>query len=169
MEINPIRGLRVKQLCEEQGINQTELSQRIYISQQKISEMINGKANVTETTARAIIKAFPQYRFEWLMGYDDFKTLIELNLANYQRVKHEGELLDIAFFYFAKLNGYTVEHPNFSSAHSVEEAIGFVQHGYKIKKEGQSRQLSLDELRDLENDICDYIGYRLDRYMEKGR
>jgi hypothetical protein len=80
-----------------------------------------------------------------------------------------GNLLDIGFFYFAKLNGYAVEHPDFSKAHYVDEALDLVNHGYKISKGEQSRQLSIHELRDLENDICDYIGYRLDRYMEKGR
>ena len=72
VKINPIRGKRLKLLIEEQGITQSELKDRIFISQQTISKIINGKANLTETTARIIADAFPgsEYTFEKLMGYD---------------------------------------------------------------------------------------------------
>lgn len=168
-EFHKVRGERVKTIYQEQNISQGQLAERINMPQSAISEMVNGKRTVTETTARAIVQVFPQYSYEWLMGDSDYKTLAEKNLAMFQQVRHDGELLDIAFFYFAKLNDYTVEHPDFSSTHQVEEAIHLVNHGYKICKGGQSRQLSIHELRDLENEICDYIGYRLDRFMEKGR
>lgn len=77
-KIHVERGKRLKQLCEEQGITQEELSRRIYISQQNISRMINGKANVTENTARIIAEKFPDYSFDWLMGHTDFKTSDEM-------------------------------------------------------------------------------------------
>ncbi len=164
-----VRGERIKTIYQELNLSQGELAERVNMKQSAISEMVNGKRTVTETTARAIVEEFPQYRFEWLMGYDDYKTLKDLNLAIYQQAQHEGNLLDIGFFYFAKLNGYAVEHPDFSKAHYVDEALDLINHGYRITKGDQSRQLSINELRDLEIDICDYIGYRLDRYMEKGR
>ena len=164
-----VRGERVKTIYKELGLTQGKFADRLNMQQSAISEMVNNVRTVTETTARAIVQVFPQYRFEWLMGYDDYKTLMDLNLAIYQQAQHEGNLLDIGFFYFAKLNGYTVEHPDYSKALYVGEALNLVNHGYRITKGDQSRQLSINELRDLENDICDYIGYRLDRYMEKGR
>lgn len=70
VKINPIRGERLKKLCEEQKITQVELSDRIHISQQTISKIIQGKANLTEDTAIAIRKEFPTYSFDYLMGYD---------------------------------------------------------------------------------------------------
>ena len=164
-----VRGDRIKTIYKEMGLSQGKLAGELNMPQSAISEMVNGRRTVTETTARAIVEKFPKYRFEWLMGYDDYKTLMDLNLAIYQQAQHEGNLLDIGFFYFAKLNGYAVEHPDFSKAQYVDEALDLVNHGYRISKGEQTRQLSIHELRDLENDICDYIGYRLDRYMEKGR
>ena len=81
-EINPIRAERVKKLIErEKRINpkfsQTELAGRINMTQQNISRIINQKTALTEETARDIVKAFPKYRIEWLLGYDDDMTLWE--------------------------------------------------------------------------------------------
>ena len=169
VEINVIRGIRVKQLCEDQKISQQELSQTTGISQQNISLMINGKANVTESTAKILVREFPQYRFEWFMGYDDYKTIRDLTLSLFQQARHEANMLDEGFLFYATLNGYSIEYPDFSSSCHIEEAIENIKHGYTISKGDKSRRLSLDELRDFENDICDYIGFRLDRFMEKGR
>lgn len=171
MEINPIRGLRVKQLCEEQGINQIELSQRIYISQQKISEMINGKANVTETTARAIVQAFPQYRFEWLMGYDDYKNTAEKNNAIIRQAQHEGTLLEAGLRFISSLSGFEISGPfeRIPQLVPVEELLTQFNEGFIVTKEGESCRLTIDEMVQLENDVCDYVEYRLTRWMKKGR
>lgn len=74
VEINPIRGERLKMLLIENGIDQKELADKINYSKEHISYIINGRRNLTEDAAQAIIKLFPGTRIEWLMGYDDFKT-----------------------------------------------------------------------------------------------
>jgi len=70
--IKSLRGKRLKMLIEEQGINQTQLAKLIPISQQTVSKIIQGKANLTEETARRVSELFPgsMYTFEKLMGYD---------------------------------------------------------------------------------------------------
>lgn len=73
-EKNPKRILRLKQVLTDQNITQTELARRIPISQQVMSRMVNGEATITENTVRGIVRAFPEYRFEYLMGYDDMPT-----------------------------------------------------------------------------------------------
>ena len=60
-EINVKRCERLKQIIKEQGIKQTELSEETGISQQAISAMVQGKANVTEATAEIMADKFPQY------------------------------------------------------------------------------------------------------------
>lgn len=69
-EIKPIRGNRLKSLCETENITQYQLADRIHISQQTISKIVNHQANLTEATAKEITKEFPGYSFDWLMGYD---------------------------------------------------------------------------------------------------
>lgn len=73
-EKNPKRILRLKQVLTDQNITQAELARRIPISQQVMSRMVNGEATITENTVRGIVRAFPEYRFEYLMGYDDMPT-----------------------------------------------------------------------------------------------
>ena len=81
-EINPKRAENVKKLIEAEKITQTELADRIHMTQQNISRIVQMKQPLTEETARLIIEAFPDYRIEWFLGYDDIMT-------NYKR-KEEG-------------------------------------------------------------------------------
>lgn len=73
-EINPIRAERVKELIEREGISQIDFGRRIHQTQQNVSRIINLKTALTEETALDIVAAFPEYRIEWLLGYDDART-----------------------------------------------------------------------------------------------
>lgn len=73
-EINPIRAERVKKLIELEKISQTEFAKEIHQTQQNVSRIINLKTALTEENAREIVKHFPEYRIEWLLGYDDYMT-----------------------------------------------------------------------------------------------
>lgn len=73
-EINPIRADRVKILMKREKITQTVLADRIYQTQQNVSRIMQKRQPLTEETARLIVKAFPEYRLEWILGYDDFMT-----------------------------------------------------------------------------------------------
>ena len=70
-EINPIRAERVKTLIKREKITQTKLSEMLFRSQQNISAIVKAKIALTEDTAKQIIKLFPAYRLQWLLGYDD--------------------------------------------------------------------------------------------------
>lgn len=89
--INPKRCERLKELIHE-NTTQQKLSVLTGISQQAISAMVNERANVTETTAREVLKHYPEYRFEWLMGYDDFKTTSE-QISSITGSRHERAAL----------------------------------------------------------------------------
>ena len=80
MTINPAWAENVRTVCREEGITQTQLAEKIHLSQQTISKIAQGKASLTEQTAKLIIKLFPKYRFQWLMGYEDYKTDEELKI-----------------------------------------------------------------------------------------
>ena len=76
--INPIQAVRVKQLCREQGITQNALAEKIHITPQTLSKIMNGKARLTESVADCIVKSFPEYAKGWLLGYRNEKTGMEL-------------------------------------------------------------------------------------------
>ena len=76
-----VRGERVKTIYQTLEMPQGRFAEMIGITQSAVSEMVNGKRKVTETTAQAIVQAFPKYRFEWIMGYDDFPTNDDMKAA----------------------------------------------------------------------------------------
>lgn len=73
-EINPIRAERVKTIITRSGLKQAVFAKRIFQTQQNVSRILNLKTALTEETARDIVTAFPEYRIEWLLGYDDSMT-----------------------------------------------------------------------------------------------
>lgn len=79
VDVSPIRGERLKDFLKEQGITQAALADMIHISQQTISKIVQGKANLTEQTARLIADSFPDspHTFEILMGYDQMPTVFD--------------------------------------------------------------------------------------------
>lgn len=168
VEIKPIRGFRVKQLCTELQITQAELARKTNISVQAISGMINGKVNVTETSANAIHEAFPQYSFKWIMGYSDYKTVLEEKLANADKVHGKAVMEMDGFRSFASVNGFSVNIPDAGEINEYTEADIF-KHWFTLSNGKQSVELSTTEMGNLIDDISDYIKYRLNRYIEKGR
>lgn len=84
-EIHPIRAERVKILMKRERITQTILAKRIFQSQQNVSRIMQLKQPLIEETARKIIEAFPEYRLQWLLGYDDYMTREEWERGYIQR------------------------------------------------------------------------------------
>lgn len=70
--IKAIRGKMVEALCEEQGISQKQLAGMLFLTEQQISRIINGKSNLTEDNARRIAELFPgsSFGFDVLMGIE---------------------------------------------------------------------------------------------------
>lgn len=67
------RGRRVKQLLHECNVRQVELADRIGVSPEHLSAILNGKRTLTLEHAQSIAKLF-NIRFEWIMCFDDFRT-----------------------------------------------------------------------------------------------
>lgn len=97
VKINPECGKRLKIILEEQNITQKNLSEMINLSQQTISQIIQGKATLTAENVDRIISLFPQYNIYWLLGYDKCKTndevLSELKLQAKSMIEKDKEAL----------------------------------------------------------------------------
>ena len=107
--INPIRGERLRSLLEKYGIEQQDLANRIGYTKEHISYIINGKRNLTQEAAEAIVKIFPGTRIGWLLGYEEHETdgEIILNAAN-EFVDVEEAIIKLMRF-AAKLLGYRLK------------------------------------------------------------
>jgi len=178
VEIKPEWAENLNTILDEQGINQLQLSKLIHISQQTISKIMNGKASLTEDNARLIIKHFPQYRLEWLMGYDQHKTLTELYISIVSEAQHEGDTLMLGFQAFAHLNGFEIESdfPAHLEISKNEDAtleiddVAFeklIRPKYKITRDGKAAFISAEEMNVLQNEICEYVEFKLERVLRR--
>lgn len=171
-EINVERCKRLKQILDQTHTTQKCLSEKTNISQQAISAIVKKQANVTETTAKLVTDLFPQYSFEWLMGYADFKNNSEKFDAVIAKMQDEGSLLLHGLTAFAKLCDYQIEltspahKPNEGSA-SIEKWIKMVRDGYTIQKDGQTVNLSLEEMNLFENEVCDFVELKLKHLLKQ--
>lgn len=73
-----LRVERIEEIMSDLGYKlRKDFAHDIGMEPQNLSRcMTSGK--VTEKTCEKIIKAFPEYRIQWLLGYSDIKTVEEL-------------------------------------------------------------------------------------------
>lgn len=171
VEINPIRGERLKMLLIENGVDQKELAEKIGYTKEHISYIINGRRNLTEDAAQAIIKLFPGTRIEWLMGYDEFKTNHEKNWKPFVDLinngRDESDRLTRGLAYFLSLSDYKIIY-NDENPTTLEKFIEKHTKKIAILKHGEREvYLSPFDLNDLEYEILGYIELRLKFLLEE--
>ena len=167
-EIKPEPAERLKMLCDDEGITQKDLSKKIHISPQTISKIMNKRASLTEDNAKRIIDIYPKYRFEWLMGYDPYKTRSDLNFAILSHAEQQGDKLLLGLQSFASLSGYEISCPLSSSdSKAVKEIVDAIKLGYEINHHGKTAFISIDNMNRLQNEICDFVEFKLKKIVEE--
>ena len=140
VEINPIRGQRLKQLLSKQNMMQRELAEALGCTKEHISYIVRGKRNLTQEIAEKIILLFPHIPFNWLMGYDDFESDLSKEVYAFGQWGKEEETRRKAVKALAFLSGYEIEDTyDFMQAmekRPVEEIIKFNSRGYPIRQNG---------------------------------
>jgi len=165
-EINPVRAERVKKIIELEKISQKDFADRIFQTQQNVSRIVKQKTALTEETAHDIVSAFPKYRIEWLLGYDDYMTFSDQLTGVIRETNREAELLHTGFFSFAQLSGFKIDVAPITGTGSLEKTFQNMKEYCTISRDGKSVTLSMAELNSFENELSDYIELRL-RYMLK--
>ena len=72
VDIKPIQAERLKQVIRCEGLTQTALAEKISVSQQTVSKIINGSVSLTQGVAERIHDLFPCYSVGWLLGFEDY-------------------------------------------------------------------------------------------------
>ena len=163
-EMNPQRAENLKKLIEREDITQAELAERIHMTQQNISRIVQMRQPLTEETAKEIIQAFPGYRIEWLLGYDDYPTTGDQFRAVLQIGREENNLLHTGLFSFLQLSDFRIDLAE--SASDIQSVIDNVKQCCTISRDGKSVKFSMQELNAFENEIFDYIVFRLDHMIK---
>lgn len=96
------------ELKRSDGVTQTDFAGAIYTTQQNISKLKSGETDMSVDYARQIASAYPQYRAEWILGLDEFKTPESFRLHQEAELRHENDLLALGVGALAELCGFTV-------------------------------------------------------------
>lgn len=168
VEIKPEPAERLKQLCDEENIKQQELAAMICTSPQTISKIINRKSSLTEDNAARIVALYPKYRFEWLMGYDPYKTNAELFMGVISDTQKESDMMMLGLKAFASLCGFEIS-PELSDSNQTDLAsfIHRLHSGYSISRNGKKALISLEEMNHIQNEVCDFIEFKLSRLVKE--
>lgn len=67
-------GEKVRQVMREHHCTQAQLAEELNCSENHVSMIVRGKRNLTVENAKKISKLFC-VRFEWLLGFDEYKTI----------------------------------------------------------------------------------------------
>lgn len=173
-ELKAVSAAHLKSLLEQTGISQKELADYAGRSETYVSYMVNGTSPVTERTARAIHEHFPDYSVRWLMGLDEHPNGRAEFVARINQMNREGELMGEGFYALATLMGYSVvaAMPPTETKDGrvfVEEVVNSIKAGYIVKRGKETTRLSFDEMHDLQNEIADFVDFKLGRlFKERG-
>lgn len=109
-EIDPEKGRRLAEILKDAGISPKELAALLGKPHQNIYDLIHSKRNLTEETAQDIVSALdnyalrrlPSYRWKYLVGYDNYKTIVEEVIA--KRREETDNLEQLIFLAIAEMN-----------------------------------------------------------------
>lgn len=172
-ELKAISANHLKQLLNETGTKKKELANQIGRSAQAISALVSGKSMMTKRTAELINEKYPDYSVEWLTGHAEYPNAHAEAVAVINQAKHESALLEEGFRCLGELMGYTVTKDYASlfesSGHSitVEAAFSAIKKGWLVCRNGKRARLSIDEMNRLQNEIADFVDFKLGRLLKE--
>lgn len=81
-EIDFKRAENIKTILKAEKLKQVDFAHKIRMSPENLNRIIKLRHPITEATVETICVYFPQYRKEWLLGYDPYMTEEEKTKAN---------------------------------------------------------------------------------------
>lgn len=168
-----LRAERIRKLMEWEKLSQEKLGAKLGMAQQNISRILKSK-KISENTISLIIEAFPNYRKQWLLGYDDIPTVEEWEKRKEQTVlalntaRKESDLLFLATSAFASLSGYNIKAKTIADNALKDSFHNLLSNMYSIEKDGKCISLSTEDMNHFENLLCDMAESAF-RYLFKER
>jgi plasmid maintenance system antidote protein VapI len=173
VEPNPLSGERIKKLLNGHKVDgkratQEWLAEELNITSVYLSDIVRGKKRLPPELAIKIAKLFPPTRIEWLLGEDDFQTEGMRFMDEMAMMRHEGNLLFTGLCAFAELTDYKIT-PLYLRSGSFEELFDAMKQAYRMTKGDQDITLSLEEMNQFENEVCDFVELKLKHlFKQKG-
>lgn len=162
-EINPKRAENLKTLITRVGLTQKQFGENVGYSQQNLSNIIKLKTPLTEEAARLIIEKYPDYRIEWLLGYDDCMTNADLftksiSLAEKQ---HDNNISVITHLAGLRKIDFYLYSTGFLNTNGIPEDQ------FIVRKDGQERFMTYSQLSDMIDDLSALVESQLTRFLSR--
>lgn len=168
LEIKPKCIDNLKELCKDEKITQITLSERIGISQNTISKILNGKSPMSHYVATEIHRVFPRYRIDWLMGDSEHKTDAEKGLTEFAEWNDEWQKRLYAVRILAYLAGYEIDLFPQNNGMSLDEVFARIKSGYQITQNGEVLgYCPLERFNLLALDIQELTEQRIKSYLRE--
>ena len=169
-ELKKETGRRLKQLYKDTGIDQRELAKMIGRKENALSPMANGKATLTERTAKLIHDKLPSYSVEYLTGASPYRNDEERELAEAAKSKHDGDLLALGVGALSEVCGFTL-----TATLSYEAAEPYESGWQKltptasmiVARDGKSVTVPRSEIKALQTEIRDFVDFKLSRMLNR--
>ena len=156
--INPKTGERLKDWIREIGITQEAFAKRSHMTQQHLSNIVNGKKALTIDRAKQISDKIrnengERIRVEYLLGLDDFKTEHKRIESYFSHTHTEQDLIEKLI----ELHGYTIE-TELQDGGLDENGNPYQTSYIAIRSPGkETRLLRQEDYSQLRKRISDYI------------
>ena len=158
-------GERLKKLRKERNMTQEELADEVsklqvgarQCSEKSISMLENGRL-MSRKYAHLFAQVF-NVDEDFILCESDHPTAADAFAEAVKEMNKEGELLHKGLFAFALLNGYAISAKPITG--SPEQIFAVLRSRYQIEKDGKSIFLSIEEMNDLENELCEMVEIRL--------
>lgn len=158
-------GNRVSKVRKASKQTQAWLAEQLGVEPNYISMIETGKRPLTVKNAQKIAALFPPVRFQWLVGWDDFKTEDDENDYERQRSKRAGIMEEEMMKKIARQAGYELSYQSIPMDELFRGGDAYILSDVS----GVTTGLTLSEYLDFWYDFMDYAAFRLKRTVERKR
>lgn len=163
---------RLKEILEESGMIQVKFGYEILGNRGEnhagfTNDIFKGRKKLSEKKAKNIIQKYPQYRLEWILGKDDYKTEQEKSFAELKEIMSESKMKLLAFQTLAQLLGYYIYLTD-NPTNDVGEMVEAVKRGYTIQYKGKEvGRIPIDRFNLLAQDILELTELRIKSFLRE--
>lgn len=143
LEKTPYRVVRIKELMKEENLNQSQLAEKLHMTQQNLSRILASQ-KISDVLINEICEIFPEYSSDWLKGED-----VKIKQRITGKLRKE-QLQNTGFDHLVQYLGYT-----FTDADDSSKIC--------IQKDQKTALISYRTYNAIQKDLCDYLDYKLSK------
>lgn len=164
--VNEKRVSAIRSLLKEQNLKQKDLAERIEVEPQNLSRVMVSQ-KISEKMCRKIAKCFPEYRVEWLLGYDDYKTIYEEaeNIQNTKDIVADSMWAIIETSLKKREKSLRFNHKRSEHVDSRERLHADCYYTVVDKEGNELKRLSAFEIVTIEQKIQEYCDFITEKYL----